>query len=80
MPMLIAVIASTTEKPSMTLPRKRNVGSISDTDCEPTRRLLSLHSAQRQTRKPHLPNPLPIIRAETIRVSKFGSGLGPAAK
>jgi hypothetical protein len=73
-------MASTTEKPSMTLPRKRNVGSFSDTDCEPTRRLPSLHFEQRQTRKPSLPDPLPIIRAESIRVSKFAPKFGPAAR
>src|SRR3954462_14445965 len=80
MPMLIAVIASTTEKPSMTLPRKRSVGSFNDTDCEPTRGLPSLHFEQRQTGKPSLPDPLPIIRADSIRVSKFAPHFGPAAE
>src|SRR6266404_6797271 len=32
MPMLATVIASTTAKPSMTLPRNRNVGSFADID------------------------------------------------
>jgi hypothetical protein len=37
MPMLTTVIASTTAKPSMTLPRNRNVGSLTDIDCGQTR-------------------------------------------
>src|SRR4029453_7131448 len=76
MPMLTTVIASTTAKPSMTLPRNRNVGSLTDIDCGQTRfddptsnpRLLPKNQ---QNRERELPDWVPKIRAEWIRAGKF---------
>src|SRR5205809_7231116 len=76
MPMLATVIASTTAKPSMTLLRNRNVGSLTDIDCGQTRfdnptsnpRLLPKNQ---QNRERELPDPVLKIRAEWIRAGKF---------
>src|SRR6266700_224921 len=76
MPMLATVMASTTAKPSMTLPRNRNVGSLTDIDCGQTRfdnptsnpRLLPKNQ---QNRERELPDPVLKIRAEWIRAGKF---------
>src|SRR6266403_5632388 len=62
MPMLATVIASTTAKPSMTLPRNRNVGSLTGT------RLLPKNQ---QNRERELPDLALKIRAEWIRAGKF---------
>src|SRR6266446_5088135 len=76
MPMLAAVIASTTAKPSMTLPRNRNVGSLTDIDRgharfdNPTSNTRLLPRNQ-QNRERELPDPVLKIRAEWIRAGKF---------
>src|SRR6266568_8011017 len=76
MPMLATVIASTTAKPSMTLPRNRNVGSLTDIDRgharfdNPTSNPRLLPKNQ-QNRERELPDPVLKIRAEWIRAGKF---------
>src|SRR5439155_6012828 len=76
MPMLATVIASTTAKPSMTLPRNRNVGSLTDIDRgharfdNPTSNPRLLLKNQ-QNRERELPDPVLKIRAEWIRAGKF---------
>jgi len=74
--MLATVIASTTAKPSMTLPRNRNVGSLMDIDRgharfdNPTSNPRLLPKNQ-QNRERELPDPVLKIRAEWIRAGKF---------
>src|SRR5437899_9889101 len=76
MPMLATVIASTTAKPSMTLPRNRKVGSLTDIDRgharfdNPTSNPRLLPKNQ-QNRERELPDPVLKIRAEWIRAGKF---------
>src|SRR5258705_13047147 len=76
MPMLATVIASTTTKPSMTLPRNRNVGSFTDIGRgharfdNPTSNPRLLPKNQ-QNRERELPDPVLKIRAEWIRAGKF---------
>src|SRR6266404_5100689 len=78
MPMLAAVIASTTAKPSMTLPRNRNVGSLTDIDRgharfdNPTANP-RLRPKNQQNRERALPDLVLKIRAEWIRAGKFAS-------
>src|SRR6266487_6908379 len=78
MPMLATVIASTTAKPSMTLPRNRNVGSLTDIDRgharfdNPTSNPRLLLKNQ-QNRERELPDPVLKIRAEWIRAGKFAA-------
>src|SRR6266576_2902125 len=78
MPMLATVIASTTTKPSMTLPRNRSVGSFTDIDRgqarfdNPTSNPRLLPKNQ-QNRERELPDLLLKIRAEWIRAGKFAS-------
>src|SRR5436189_6116475 len=76
MPMLATVIASTTAKPSMTLPRNRKVGSLTDIDRgharfdNPTSNPRLLPKNQ-QNRERELPDPVLKIRAQWIRAGKF---------
>src|SRR6266436_7347534 len=78
MPMLATVIASTTAKPSMTLPRNRNVGSFADIDRgharfdNPTSNPRLVPKNQ-QNRERELPDLVLKIRAEWIRAGKFAS-------
>jgi hypothetical protein len=82
--MLAVETTSTTAKPSVTLPRKRRVGSLGDSDRGQTRfdnptlnpRLLS---ENRQDREREPPDPMPKIRAEWIRGRKFAEGRRPIA-
>src|SRR5713101_52278 len=77
MPKLATVIASTTAKPSMTLPRNRNVGSLTDIDGgqtrfdNPTSNPRLLLPKNQQNRERELPDPVLKIRAEWIRAGKF---------
>src|SRR5256885_9409151 len=76
MPMLATVIASTTARASMTLPRNRNVGSLTDIDRgharfdNPTSNPRLVPKNQ-QNRERELPDPVLKIRAEWIRAGKF---------
>src|SRR3981081_1430313 len=77
MPMLAAEIASTTAKPSITLERKRRVGSLNDIDCGQIRpdnptsnpRLFQRH----RIRERGLPDLVPKTKAEWIRGRKLKS-------
>src|SRR3981081_2081181 len=84
--MLAAEMASTTAKPSMILPRNRNVGSLTDIDCgqtrfdSPTRTPIVLPIPSRN-RKRELPDSMLKTRAEWIRGRKLAPspcrGAGP---
>src|SRR5258706_7024384 len=75
MPMLATVIASTTAKPSMILPRNRNVGSLTGID----RGRAHFDNAtsnprlpqNQQNREREFPDLLLKIRAEWLRAGKF---------
>src|SRR5580704_1342200 len=77
--MLAVDIASTTAKPSVTLPRNRKVGSLGDSDRGQTRfdnptlnpRLVS-ENQQDRGREP--PDQMPKTRAEWIKGRKFVAG------
>jgi hypothetical protein len=76
--MLATVIASTTAKPSMTLPRNRNVGSFADIDRGHTRfdnPTLEPPSSSQESAEPgaRAPGLVLKIRAEWIRAGKFAS-------
>src|ERR1700680_112704 len=82
MPMLAADMASTTAKPSMTLPRNRNVGSLAAIHCgqprfdNPTSNPVLL-AGNRHNRERELPDPVLKIRAEWIRAGKFAPNRHP---
>src|SRR5882757_1103670 len=84
MPMLATVIASTTAKPSMTLPRNRNVGSFTDIGRgharfdNPTSNPRLVPKNQ-QNRERELPDPVLKIRAEWIRAVNLRRILMPGA-